>query len=214
MTFDAGGAPRQARVVCRRSQPPSQFDEVPWAGELLGRGSHRGGGSADAGAEGACGGLEAVHGRLSLGCALRSCRGIVALAYSSGGLNALDLAVACRDYAGPNSLETMRRQKEAKAHQEALQFFQHCKVQNVDTTFLVGPSILQALLANRKRGDGHGVGMLSAGTAAVPKKVAQWMRQEGCHPVIWHTTHEKYKFASERHAEAAAAILNRRRWPF
>ena len=22
MTFDAGGAPRQARVVCRRSQPP------------------------------------------------------------------------------------------------------------------------------------------------------------------------------------------------
>ena len=120
---------------------------------------------------------------------------------------------ACEHYTGPDFLEEARRKKEATAKKEVLHFFEHCKFQNVDTTLLVGASILQALLANRKGGDGQGVDELGVGTAAVPKKVTQWMRQEGYHPVIWHTTEEKYKFASARHAQAAAAILNRRWWP-
>mmetsp|Transcript_25099 Transcript_25099/g.58184 ORF Transcript_25099/g.58184 Transcript_25099/m.58184 type:complete len:429 (-) Transcript_25099:71-1357(-) len=130
------------------------------------------------------------------------------------GLNALDLTIACREYTGPNFLETMRRKKEAKARDEVLTFYKDCKVQNAETFAPVGRYILEALLANRKSGDGQGVEKPSAGTAAVPKEVTHWMRQKGCHPVIWHTTHEMYKFSSERHAEAAAKILNRRWWPF
>ena len=68
-------------------------------------------------------------------------------------------------------------------------------------------------LANRSD-DGQGVAELSSGPAVEPKDVTLWMRQKGCHPVIWHTIHKKYRFASERHAEAAAAVLIRRWWPF
>ncbi|CAE7515728.1 unnamed protein product [Symbiodinium pilosum] len=129
------------------------------------------------------------------------------------GFNALDLVKACGDYTGPDFLEEARRKKEATAHMEVLCFREQCKFQTVDSIAPAGANILKALLVNRKGGDGQGVAALSAGTAVGPKKVAQWMRQEGCHPVIWHTREEKYKFASERHAQAAAAILNRRWWP-
>ena len=121
---------------------------------------------------------------------------------------------ACEHYTGPDFLEEARRKKEATAHMEVLRFLEQCKFQTVDSIAPAGANILQALLANGKGGDGQGVAALSAGTAVAPKKVTQWMRQEGCHPVIWHTTEEKYRFASERHAEAAAAVLNRRWWSF
>ncbi|CAE7527510.1 unnamed protein product, partial [Symbiodinium pilosum] len=129
------------------------------------------------------------------------------------GFNALDLVKACGDYTGPDFLEEARRKKEATARMEVLCFREQCKFQTVDSIAPAGANILKALSANRKGGDGQGVAALSAGTAVGPKKVAQWMRQEGRRPVIWHTREEKYKFASERHAQAAAAILNRRWWP-
>ena len=132
---------------------------------------------------------------------------------SLGGFNALDLVKACGDYTGPDFLEEARRKKEATARMEVLCFREQCKFQTVDSIAPAGANILKALSANRKGGDGQGVAALSAGTAVGPKKVAQWMRQEGRRPVIWHTREEKYKFASERHAQAAAAILNRRWWP-
>jgi len=128
------------------------------------------------------------------------------------GLNALDLTIACREYTGPNFLETMRLEKKHTAYKEVQRFDKDCILQtNVVKVAPVGSDILKALLANRKGGDGQGVGELSAGMA---KKVTKWMRQEGCHPVIWHMTHKKYKFSSEHHAEAAAKILNGRWWPF
>ena len=121
---------------------------------------------------------------------------------------------ACEHYTGPDFLEEARRKKEATAHMEVLRFLEHCEFTTNRSIAPAGANILKALLANGKGGDGQGVADLSAGTAVGPKEVTQWMRQKGCHPVIWHTTEEKYRFASERHAEAAAAVLNRRWWPF
>ena len=121
---------------------------------------------------------------------------------------------ACEHYTGPDFLEEARRDREATAREEVLRFLEQCKFQTVDSIAPAGVNILQALMANRKGGDGQGVAALSAGTAVQPKDVTQWMRQKGCHPVIWHPIHKKYRFASERHAEAVAAVLNRRWWPF
>ncbi|CAE7541795.1 unnamed protein product, partial [Symbiodinium microadriaticum] len=116
----------------------------------------------------------------------------------------------CEHYTGPDFLEEARRKKEATAHMEVLRFLEHCEFTTNRSIAPAGANILKALLANRKGGDGQGVADLSAGTAVGPKDVTQWMRQKGCHPVIWHTMEEKYRFASERHAEAVAAVLNRR----
>ncbi|CAE7938540.1 unnamed protein product, partial [Symbiodinium sp. KB8] len=114
----------------------------------------------------------------------------------------------CEHYTGPDFLEEARRKKEATAHMEVLRFLEHCEFTTNRSIAPAGANILKALLANRKGGDGQGVADLSAGTAVGPKDVTQWMRQKGCHPVIWHTMEEKYRFASERHAEAVAAVLN------
>ena len=126
----------------------------------------------------------------------------------------MDLVKACEHYTGPDFLEEARRDREATAREEVLRFLEQCNFQTVYSIAPAGANILKALLANRKGGDGQGVAALSAGTAVGPKEVTQWMRQKGCHPVIWHPIHKKYRFASERHAEAVAAALNRRWWPF
>ncbi|CAE7470310.1 unnamed protein product, partial [Symbiodinium necroappetens] len=64
-----------------------------------------------------------------------------------------------------------------------------------------------ALMTDRNSGPGKGVDELSAGSAVLPRDVAKWIRDNSTHPVIWHMPDRKYRFASELHAEAAAAIF-------
>jgi len=109
------------------------------------------------------------------------------------GFNAMDLVEACKI-----SVEAKKAEMEQKAREEVQVFKDQCKIAG-DT----GEEILERLLANRQAGKGAG----RLCTAASPKKVAMWIREEGCHPVIWHTTDREYKFASELHANAATEIL-------
>ena len=88
---------------------------------------------------------------------------------------------------------------EKRASEEVQVFKYQCKIDG-DT----GKDILKELLANRKAGKGAA----RLCTPASPKKVAMWIREENCHPVIWHTVKEEYQFASELHAQVATQIFN------
>ena len=91
---------------------------------------------------------------------------------------------------------------EKRASEEVQVFKYQCKIDG-DT----GKDILKELLANRKAGKGAA----RLCTPASPKKVAMWIREENCHPVIWHTVKEEYQFASELHAQVAISIALRKR---
>ena len=84
------------------------------------------------------------------------------------------------------------------AREEAQVFKDQCKIDGKET----GKEILTELLANRKKGAGR------LCVSASPKKVAMWIREENCHPVIWHMMKREYQFASELHAEVATQIFN------
>jgi len=109
------------------------------------------------------------------------------------GFNAMDLVEACKI-----SVEAKKAEMEQKAREEVQVFKDQCKIAG-DT----GEEILERLLANRQAGKGAG----RLCTAASPKKVAMWIREEGYHPVFWHTVKREYQFASELHANAATEIL-------
>ncbi|CAE7947866.1 PPP4R2r [Symbiodinium sp. KB8] len=89
---------------------------------------------------------------------------------ASCGYNALDLVKACEHYTRPDFLEETRRDREATAREEVLRFLEQCNFQTLYSIAPAGTNILQALLANRKGGDGQGVAALSAGTAVGPKE--------------------------------------------
>ena len=78
---------------------------------------------------------------------------------------------ACEHYTRPDFLEETRRDREATAREEVLRFLEQCNFQTLYSIAPAGTNILQALLANRKGGDGQGVAALSAGTAVGPKEV-------------------------------------------
>ena len=117
-----------------------------------------------------------------------------------GGYKAMDLADTCKRYAkvGEQALKAKKAEMEKNAREEVQVFKDHCKVAG-DT----GKEILQKLLDNRKAGKGAD----RLCTAAFPKDVTMWIREKGCHPVIWHTKDREYQFASELHANAATEIL-------
>ena len=112
----------------------------------------------------------------------------------------LDLVCTCERYAkvGKEALKAKKAQMEKRASEEVQVFKDQLKIGG-DT----GEEILKELA-----GSGQGAGRLC--TPASPKKVAMWIREEGCHPVIWHTVKEEYQFASELHAaaEVATQIFN------
>jgi len=116
----------------------------------------------------------------------------------SGGYRALDLDLACGDYEGPATLAAKKAEMEKDARKEVLRFKDQCKIAG-DT----GKEILQKLLDNRQAGKGAD----ELCTAAFPKDVTMWIREKGCHPVIWHTKDREYQFASELHAKVASEIL-------
>ena len=89
---------------------------------------------------------------------------------------------------------------EKRAREEVLRFKDKCKIDGEKT----GEEILQELLANKKAGKGAGGLCVSA----FPKEVAMWVREKGCHPIVWHTVKEEYQFASELHAQVATQIFN------
>ena len=89
---------------------------------------------------------------------------------------------------------------EKRASEEVQVFKDQCKIDGEET----GKEILTELLANKKAGKGAG----RLCTSASPKKVAMWIREENCHPVIWHTVNEEYQFASELHAQVATQVFN------
>ena len=91
----------------------------------------------------------------------------------------------------------------AKALVEVQRFLDNCKIN--DTA--AGRKILEALMTDRISGPGKGVDELSAGSAVQPRDVAQWIRNNKVHPVIWHMPDQKYRFASKLHAAAAADVL-------
>ena len=109
----------------------------------------------------------------------------------------MDLVDACERYVGQASLNAKRAQMEKRAMTEVVRFKQ-CKVDGN-----TGKEIFEELLKQKKLGKGAE----ELCTAASPKKVATWMRQSGCYPVIWHMVKEEYQFASELHAKAAAQIF-------
>ena len=94
---------------------------------------------------------------------------------------------------------------EAKARVEVQRFLDNCEIKGT----AAGRKILKALMNDRDSGPGKGVEELSAGSAVQPRDVAKWIRDNRADPVIWHMPDQKYRFASELHAEAAADILNR-----
>ena len=108
----------------------------------------------------------------------------------------------CERYAevGEEALQAKKAEMEEMAQKEVQRFKDQCRIGG-DT----GQEILQKLVDNRKAGIGQGAKELC--TAASPKKVAMWIREEGYHPVFWHTVKREYQFASELHANAATAIL-------
>ena len=101
----------------------------------------------------------------------------------------MDLVDACKI-----SVEAKKAEMDKKARKEVRRFKEECKIAG-DT----GKEILEELLANRKAGKGAD----ELCTRASPKKVAMWIREEGYHPVIWHTVKREFQFASELHANAA-----------
>ena len=96
----------------------------------------------------------------------------------------MDLVEACEI-----SVEAKKAKMEKRARKEVLRFKDQCKIAG-DT----GEEILKELLAKRKAGKGAD----ELCTDASPKKVAMWIREEDCHPVIWHTEKLEYRFASAR----------------
>ena len=104
----------------------------------------------------------------------------------------MDLVDACKI-----SVEAKKAEMENRAHEDVQVFKDQCKIAG-DT----GKEILEELLANRKAS--------RLCTSASPKKVAMWIRDEGSHPVIWHTVKREYQFASELHANAASKSPSRR----
>ena len=118
----------------------------------------------------------------------------------------MDLASTCERYAevGEKALTAKQAEMEKKACEEVEMFLRDCKFKN-DIT-LAGKNILNALLQHRA--GGPAVGKLAGGSGALPKDVARWIRENDCHPVIWHTVNEEYQFASELHAREASKILN------
>ena len=129
------------------------------------------------------------------------------LEYPSGGYRVLDLDLTCGDYEGPETLAAKKAEREAKARVE-VELFMNCDMKTLRGLTPAGENILRALVQDRKDG-GTGVGELTGGSGAQPRDVAQWIRDNDAHPVIWHMQDRKYRFASELHAEAAADILNR-----
>ena len=109
----------------------------------------------------------------------------------------------CERYAGvgEEALQAKKAEMEEMAQKEVQRFKDQCRIGG-DT----GQEILQKLVDNRKAGIGQGADELC--TAASPKKVAMWSREEGYHAVIWHTVKREYQFASELHAKVATEILN------
>ena len=89
---------------------------------------------------------------------------------------------------------------EEMARKEVLRFKEQCKINGEKT----GEKILQELLANKKAGKGAGELCVSA----FPKEVAMWVREKGCHPIIWHMVKREYQFASELRAQVATQIFN------
>ena len=118
-----------------------------------------------------------------------------------GGYKALDLVRTCQRYAavGEQALKAKKERMEKRARKEVRRFREECKIAG-DT----GKEILEELLANRQAGKGAD----ELCTRASPKKLAMWIREEDCNPVIWHTVREEYQFASDRHAKVATEILN------
>eukprot|EP00439_Symbiodinium_sp_Y106_P030576 s8283_g3.t1 len=117
------------------------------------------------------------------------------------GYKALDLVRTCQRYAavGEQALKAKKERMEKRARKEVRRFREECKIAG-DT----GKEILEELLANRQAGKGAD----ELCTRASPKKLAMWIREEDCNPVIWHTVREEYQFASDRHAKVATEILN------
>ena len=93
----------------------------------------------------------------------------------------------------------------ARARYE-VELFLACDIETTRGLIPAGEKILTALKQNLQ-GDGQGVDSMVAGPNVTPKKVAKWMHEEGFHPVIWHTVDEKFRFASEFHADAAVQML-------
>ena len=93
-----------------------------------------------------------------------------------------------------------------KAREEVLLFLNECEMKMLDGVTRAGANILTALVQDRRAG-GRGVGALTGGKGAKPRDVAKWIRNNKVHPVIWHMPDQKYRFASELHAEAAVDIL-------
>ena len=122
------------------------------------------------------------------------------------GYRALDLVRACERYVDQASLQKKKAQMEKRAMTEVVRFLA-CKIQTTDGLICAGEKILTALKQNRLQGDGQGVDANVAGPTVTPKKVAKWMREEGFHPVTWHMVDEKFRFASEFHADAAVQML-------
>ena len=96
---------------------------------------------------------------------------------------------------------------EKRASEDVETFLMDCEFKTVRGITPAGANILKALLQNRT--GGGAVGKLAGGSGAPPKDVAKWMREEDCHPVIWHTVKREYQFASELHADIAASFKNR-----
>ncbi|CAE7240350.1 unnamed protein product [Symbiodinium natans] len=115
------------------------------------------------------------------------------------GYNALDLVRTCEKYTGPETLAAKQAEMEKRAREEVQTFRRDCKFQTVDDITPAGANILNALLQNR---GGLAVGKLEGGSGASPEKVAMWIREEKCHPVVWHMVKREYQFASELHAQA------------
>ena len=124
----------------------------------------------------------------------------------SGGYRALDLVLTCKEYKGPATLAAKKEEMKAKAREEVLRFLKGCKMKTLDGVVPAGENILNALVQDRRAG-GTGVGALTGGSVVLPKDVAKWIRDNSAHAVIWHMPDQKYRFASELHAEAAVDIL-------
>ena len=93
---------------------------------------------------------------------------------------------------------------EKRASEDVETFLMDCEFKTVRGITPAGANILKALLQNRT--GGGAVGKLAGGSGAPPKDVAKWIREEDCHPVIWHTVKREYQFASELHADIAASF--------
>ena len=67
-----------------------------------------------------------------------------------------------------------------------------------------GRLLLDALISNPAEGS---AALLKNSKVVKPRPLAEWMRANDAHAVIWHPLQNKFFFASQLHLEAAKSLL-------